>query len=125
MGEIYYYVVDYRKDYDGPEKSLPREQQLMELNLRPQHVVGRTFFYGKGCDYCNNTGYKGRLAIFELMVMDDELRELVMKHASTGVVRAEARKRGMRTLRESGTLAIYDGVTSIEEVARETLSDEF
>ncbi len=106
------------------EEFQPTEQQLMELNLRPENVVGRTFFYGKGCDYCNNTGYKGRLAIFEIMVMDDELREMVMKHASTGLLRTEARKRGMRTLRESGQLAIYDGTTSIEEVVRETLTDE-
>jgi type IV pilus assembly protein PilB len=106
------------------EEYEPSETQLMELGLTPEDVTGRVFFYGKGCDYCNNTGYRGRQALFELMVMDDELRELIMGHASTGVLRAEARKRGMRTLRETGLLAIYDGVTSIEEVVRETLSEE-
>lgn len=106
------------------EEYQPTEQQLMELSLLPDDVRGRTFFYGKGCDYCNNTGYKGRTAIYEIMVMDDELRELVMKHASSNILRTESRKRGMRTLRESGLLTIYDGTTTIEEVVRETLSDE-
>jgi type IV pilus assembly protein PilB len=106
------------------EEYQPTEAQLMELGLLPEDVKGRVFYYGKGCDYCNNTGYKGRLAIFELMVLDDELRELIMQSASTAVLRAEARKRGMRTLREAGLLAIYDGVTTIEEVVRETLAEE-
>jgi type IV pilus assembly protein PilB len=106
------------------EQYEPSESQLMELALTPEDVTGRVFFYGKGCDYCNNTGYRGRQALFELMLMDDEQRELVMKNASTGVLRAEARKRGMRTLREVGLLSIFDGVTSIEEVVRETLGEE-
>jgi type IV pilus assembly protein PilB len=106
------------------EEYIPTEAQLMELNLTPEDVTGRVFYYGKGCDYCNNTGYKGRQALFELMLMDDEQRELVMQNASTGVLRAEARKRGMRTLREVGLLSIYDGVTSIDEVVRETLGEE-
>jgi type IV pilus assembly protein PilB len=102
----------------------PSEAQLMELNLTPEDVAGRVLYYGRGCDYCNNTGYRGRQALFELMLMDDEQRELIMKNASTSVLRAEARKRGMRTLRETGLLAIYDGVTSIDEVVRETLGEE-
>ena len=106
------------------EEYLPSEQQLMELNLLPEDVHGRTFYYGRGCEYCNNTGYKGRLALFELMILDDEIREQIMQHASSNVLKVEARKRGMRTLREAGLLAIYDGVTTIEEVVRETLSEE-
>jgi type IV pilus assembly protein PilB len=106
------------------EEYEPTETQLMELGLTPEEVAGRVFYYGRGCDYCNNTGYRGRQALFELMLMDDELRELIMKSASTAVLRAEARKRGMRTLREVGLLSIYDGVTSIDEVVRETLSEE-
>jgi type IV pilus assembly protein PilB len=106
------------------EEYQPSEAQLMELSLTPEDVAGRTLFYGRGCEYCNNTGYKGRTALFELMLMDDELRELIMKSASTGVLRAEARKRGMRTLREVGLLSIYDGVTSIDEVVRETITEE-
>jgi type IV pilus assembly protein PilB len=109
---------------NSKEEFHPSEIQLMELGLRPEDVAGRVFYYGKGCEYCNNTGYKGRQGIFEVMVMDDELRELVMRHASTSVLRGEARKRGMRTLRQTGLLAIYDAVTSIEEVVRETLAEE-
>lgn len=106
------------------EEYVPSEAQLMELGLTPEMVAERVFFYGKGCDYCNNTGYRGRQAIYELMVMDDELRELIMQHASTNVLRAEARKRGMRTLREAGLLTLYDGVTTIEEIVKETLGEE-
>ena len=102
----------------------PTEEQLLQLELRPENVGDRVFFYGKGCDYCNNTGYRGRLGIFEIMVLDDHLRELVMRKASTAVLRREAIKRGMRTLRETGLLAIYDGVTTIDEVVRETIIEE-
>ena len=100
------------------------EEQLMELNLRPEEVGDRPFFYGKGCDYCNSTGYRGRLGIYEIMVLDDHLRELIMRKASTAVLRREATKRGMRTLREAGLLAIYDGATSLDEVVRETIIEE-
>jgi type IV pilus assembly protein PilB len=106
------------------EEFVPNEQQLMELGLLPENIAGRTLFFGKGCDYCNHTGFRGRVGIFETMVMDDELRELIMKHASTNVLRQEARKRGMRSLRESGLLTLYDGITTIEEVVRETLAEE-
>jgi type IV pilus assembly protein PilB len=102
----------------------PSEEQLMELELRPDDVAGKTFYFGKGCEQCNNTGYKGRQGIYEMMVLDDDMRDLIVKHASTQILRVEAKKRGMRTLRESGLLAIYDGVTSIEEVVRETIMDE-
>jgi type IV pilus assembly protein PilB len=102
----------------------PTEEMLMELDLRPEDVEGRVFYAGRGCDNCNNTGYRGRTALFEFMILDDPLRDLILQHASTNILRAEARKRGMRTLRESGMLAIFDGVTSIEEVVRETIMEE-
>jgi type IV pilus assembly protein PilB len=102
----------------------PAEEQLMELELRPEDVAGKVFYYGKGCDACNNTGYRGRQGIYEIMLLDDEMRDQIIKHASTQVLRLEAKKRGMRTLRQSGLLAIYDGVTTIEEVVRETIMEE-
>ncbi len=102
----------------------PTDEQLMELALRLDDVGDRVFFYGKGCDYCNNTGYRGRLGIYELMVLDDELRELIMRRASTSVLRQESVKRGMRTLREAGLLAIFDGITTLDEVVRETIVDD-
>ena len=102
----------------------PSEEELMELDLRTSDVEGRTFFRGTGCDKCNNTGFKGRMALFEILVMDDKIRELVMQQVSTTVIRDAARRRGMRTLRESGLLAIYEGQTTIDEVVRETITDE-
>ncbi len=102
----------------------PAEEQLMELELRSEDVAGKTFYYGKGCDQCNNTGYRGRLGIYEIMTLDDEVRDMIMKQASTQILRVEAKKRGMRTLRQSGLMAIYDGITTIEEVVRETITEE-
>ncbi|MCK6455627.1 MAG: type II secretion system ATPase GspE [Phycisphaerae bacterium] len=102
----------------------PTEEMLMEMELRAPDVEGRRFFRGKGCDYCNGTGYRGRLGIFEIMVVDDEMRDLIMQRASTNIIRSHARKANMRTLRESGLLAIFEGHTTIEEVVKETLLDE-
>jgi type IV pilus assembly protein PilB len=102
----------------------PTEEQLMELELRLEDVVGQVFYYGKGCEACNNTGYKGRMGLYEIMTFDDDLRDKIVAHASTQVLRMEAKKRGMRTLRQAGLMAIYDGVTTIEEVVRETLTEE-
>jgi type IV pilus assembly protein PilB len=102
----------------------PSEEELMELQLRVADVRGKKFFRGKGCDNCHGSGYRGRMALFELMVMDDEMRELIMKEASTGILREHARKRGMRTLRECGLLAIYEGQTTIDEVVRETIMED-
>ena len=102
----------------------PTEEMLIELNLVPEQVRGRTFYYGRGCEQCNNTGYRGRTAIFETMRLDDELRQLIRNQSSSNVLRSEARRRGMRSLRESGLLNIYDGITTIEEVIRETIVEE-
>jgi type IV pilus assembly protein PilB len=101
----------------------PTEEMLMQLDLTPEDAEGRSFMYGKGCDYCNNTGYKGRLGLFEIMLLNEELRELIMKNASTNILREQSRKNGMRTLRESGFLAISEGLTTIDEVAKETLME--
>ena len=102
----------------------PAEQLLMELNLTPDDVASETLYYGKGCDYCNNTGYRGRVGIYETMVVDDDMREAIVNMASTNVLREMAVKRGMRTLRQSGLLAIFDGLTTIEEVVKETVVEE-
>jgi type IV pilus assembly protein PilB len=102
----------------------PTEEQLMELDLRPADVEGRAFYHGAGCDNCHKSGYKGRTAIFEIMVMDDGLRDLIMNEASVAVLREEATKRGMKSLRDSGLRALYEGLTTIDEVVRETISEE-
>jgi len=99
----------------------PTENQLMELRLSPEEVQGKKFYYGKGCKKCNGTGYRGRTALFEIMCFNDEIRELIMNHASTNVLRSAANKAGMKLLRETGLAAIYDGITSIDEIVKETM----
>ncbi|PKL46423.1 MAG: pilus assembly protein PilB, partial [Planctomycetes bacterium HGW-Planctomycetes-1] len=106
------------------EEYEPTEEQLLELDLTPDIVKGKKFYYGRGCDQCNQTGYRGRLGIFEIMTFTDGMRELVMNHASTNVLRNAAKKNGMITLREKGLNAIYDGLTTIDEVVKETVMEE-
>jgi len=102
----------------------PTEAQLMELGLSPEDIGDKKFWYGRGCSRCNNTGYRGRTALFEIMVFNDEMRDLVMNQASTSVLRTAAQKAGMKLLRDSGLAAIYDGITSVDEVIKETISSE-
>jgi type IV pilus assembly protein PilB len=102
----------------------PSEDALLEVRLKPEDVSGKKFYYGKGCEQCNNTGYRGRAGIFEIMIFNDELRDLVMKRSSTNLLRAAARRNGMRLLRDNGLKLVYDGITTIEEVARETIAAE-
>lgn len=99
----------------------PTEKELYELALTRNDVEGREFQFGKGCKKCNNTGYKGRIALFEMMIANDRIRDLIMNDSSTAELRDAAREEGMRTLRDSGLLHIFDGVTSIEEVVKETV----
>jgi len=106
------------------EQYTPKEEELMELALRVDDVAGKKFFRGRGCERCHKSGYKGRMALYEIMTIDDELRELVMKAASTSVLRDRARRKGMRSLREVGLLGIYEGQTTIDEVVRETMAED-
>jgi type IV pilus assembly protein PilB len=101
----------------------PSESQLMELGLSPEDVKDKKFYYGKGCSKCNNTGYKGRTALFEIMTFNDEIRELIMNHASTNVLRVASQKAGMKLLRDAGLAAMYDGITTIDEVVKETITE--
>jgi type IV pilus assembly protein PilB len=110
--------VDCRTEYE------PSPEQLMELGLRPADVTGKKFYYGRGCDRCNNTGHRGRTGIYEFMPMNDELRDLIMANVSTEELRAAARKYGMSTLRDAGLRAIHKGITTIDEVARETIMED-
>jgi type IV pilus assembly protein PilB len=102
----------------------PTEAQLMELGLSLDDVRGKTFYYGRGCSKCNKTGYRGRIALFEIMTFNDEMRELIMNHASTSVLRAAAQKAGMKLLRDNGLIAIYNGITTIDEVVKGTVVEQ-
>ena len=103
------------------EEIEPTEELLFQLDLTKEELAERPMFRGRGCDTCNNTGYKGRVGIFELMIMNDELRELVMGNASNDDLRKVAKANGMLPLREGGYQFIFDGLTSPEEVIRETV----
>ena len=100
----------------------PTEEVLMELELTPEEVGDKRFYYGKGCENCNKTGYRGRTGIYEIMTFNDEVRDLIMNSASTAILREASIRNGMVTLRDNGLAAIYDGITTIEEVARETIA---
>jgi type IV pilus assembly protein PilB len=102
----------------------PSEAQLMELQLTPDDVKDKKFYYGRGCSKCNGTGYRGRIGAFEIMVFNDEIRDLVMNSASTSVLRAAGQKNGMKLLRDNGLSAMFDGVTTIDEVVKETIMEE-
>jgi type IV pilus assembly protein PilB len=99
----------------------PNDEVLMELSLRPSDVVGKRFAHGKGCETCHFTGFRGRTALFEILVMSDRIREMIMDGAATDAIRSAAKEQGMRSLRDSGLLAIFDGITTVEEVLRETI----
>jgi type IV pilus assembly protein PilB len=99
----------------------PDEDVLMELGPDADLVRGRTLSYGKGCDKCHHTGYRGRTGLFEIMTIDDEIRRLIEANASIEELREAALTGGMRSLREAGLRAAAEGRTTIEEVLRETL----
>ncbi len=102
----------------------PSSDMLMEVKLRPADVKGKKFYYGRGCDRCNNTGHRGRCGVFELLVMNDELRDMISSGVSTDQLRTACWGQGTTTLREAGLKAVFSGVTSIEEVARETVLED-
>jgi len=98
----------------------PTETQLALLNLSPHDLGEKVFYYGRGCSECNDTGYRGRKGIFELLVITDALRGLINERAPTVVMRQKAVELGMITLREDGLRSIFDGDTTIEEVVKYT-----
>ena len=105
------------------EEIVPGADVLADLEMTTDQAVGKKFFRGKGCDKCNRTGYKGRLGIYELLIMNDEMRDMIMRNASTEELREAARRNGMVTLRDSGMEGIFTGQTTADEVIRETILD--
>ena len=98
----------------------PTEQMLSLINLTPEKIGDKRFFTGAGCPDCNNTGYRGRKGIYELLDITDPIRELINQRAPSVVIRQRALELGMTTLREDGLRCIYDGDTTIEEVIKYT-----
>jgi type IV pilus assembly protein PilB len=105
------------------EEAKVSTSMLTDLGMKPADIEGKKFFKGSGCEACNNTGYKGRIALFELMVLNDTIREMVLGNASTDELREEARKHGMVPLREFGIAVAVDGITTLDEVIRETVAE--
>jgi type IV pilus assembly protein PilB len=101
----------------------PADEVLRRLQLSVDQVVGKKFAQGKGCARCNFTGYRGRLAITEILDVDDRLREMILQGASTTALQAAAVENGLVGLRDSGLQAIFDGHTTVEEVLRETITN--
>ena len=99
---------------------VPTDEDLARLGITREMVGDRKFYIGKGCPTCNHTGYKGRKALTELLVVDNEIRELINNGAPSSVLRDKAREMGMRTLREDGILAVLNGESTIDEVVRYT-----
>jgi type IV pilus assembly protein PilB len=98
----------------------PSEAVLLQLGLAPNEIGDKSFYYGKGCDRCNNTGYRGRKGIYELLDITDPIRELINQRAPSVVLKQKAIELGMTTLREDGMRSIYEGETTIEEVLKYT-----
>lgn len=98
----------------------PSESQLQNMNLSAHDIGDKVFYYGRGCPNCNDTGYKGRKGIYELLAVSDAIRNLINDRAPTVVVRQKAIELGMVTLREDGLRGIYAGETTVEEVLKYT-----
>jgi len=98
----------------------PNEVLLAELGISRRDIGEKHFYYGKGCDACNNTGYKGRKGIYELLKITDPLRELINERAPTVTLKEKAIELGMVTLRQDGVRSIFAGDTTIEEVLKYT-----
>jgi len=94
---------------------------LLEVGFREGDMAGLKLFRGKGCERCSNTGFKGRIGLFEVMDVDDEIREMILSGATSVELRVRAMERGMIGLRESGLRKIAEGITTVEEVVRETV----
>jgi len=103
------------------EEITPSPEALVQLALTDEEMKGMKFYRGAGCDVCNNTGYKGRVGLFELMVITDRLRDMIMQNASVDDMRAEAQGNGMVGLRDAGIQFISQGLTTMDEVLRETI----
>ena len=100
----------------------PELQHLNEITLRDADKI-RVLWRGTGCERCSNRGYYGRAGIFELMVMNPTIQDMVLRNMDSNLIKREARKFGMRTLREDGAQKMLRGLTTLEEVLRVTRED--
>jgi general secretion pathway protein E/type IV pilus assembly protein PilB len=105
------------------EPYTPTEHELKQLGLQPGNLQGANFLHGRGCADCSNTGHRGRMGIFEVFIIDDDVRKLIYDKVPSSVLRTRAREMGMRTLREDGIRKVLGGLTTPDEVIRATVGD--
>jgi general secretion pathway protein E/type IV pilus assembly protein PilB len=103
---------------------MPTDYEMQVLKLNPDEMKNATLVRGNGCNECSRTGYRGRMGIYEIFSVDDEVRRLIYEKVPSNVIRARARELGMRTLREDGVRKIMAGITTPEEVISITAGDE-
>src|SRR4051812_6494255 len=103
------------------EETTPSEDLIVDLGMKVQDFIGKKVYKGRGCEVCNNTGYKGRVGLFELMIMNDTLREMIMSNSAVDELRTAAEKFGMVTLRKAGMNFAFEGTTTLDEIVRETI----
>src|SRR2546423_1829049 len=103
------------------EETTPSEDLIVDLGMKIEDFKGKKVYKGRGCEVCNNTGYKGRVGLFELMVMNDQIREMIMANAAVDELRDAATSFGMVTLRTAGMNFAFEGTTTLDEVVRETI----
>lgn len=98
----------------------PGQELIDMLDVDPLEIADKDFYYGEGCPECSNTGYRGRIGLFEMIIVSDALRELINQRAPTLAIKQKALEQGMRSLRDDGLRAIFDGNSTIEEVLKYT-----
>ena len=101
----------------------PDAKEVRSLNINPAQAASGTFAKGDGCADCNATGYRGRMGIFEIFVINEEIQKMIYENAGTARLRAKGRSLGMRTMREDGARKVTSGLTTIEEVVSITVGD--
>jgi type IV pilus assembly protein PilB len=101
---------------------IPR-QTLLDMGMRPEEISGATFYKGSGCAACSNTGFKGRIAVYEVLPLTESIKELILNGASTAELKMQAIKEGMKTLRRSALDKLREGITTAEEVMRVSAAD--
>jgi type II secretory ATPase GspE/PulE/Tfp pilus assembly ATPase PilB-like protein len=112
-------ICSYCKEEQNIKKDI-----LDTLKIKIDDTKKPAFLKGKGCPQCFNTGYSGRIGIAEVIILSPKLRELILLSSQDHIIKQEARKEGMRTLRENGLVAALEGITTLEEVLRVTPADE-
>jgi type IV pilus assembly protein PilB len=108
---------DCREPYEASEES------LVPYGHEPVGVGMTRFYKGQGCPSCNFTGMKGRVAIYEVMPVTPDLRDMILKGAPTAALRRTAQSHGMKTLRQTGLMKVLEGVTTVEEVLKVTVAE--